>query len=71
MLINKIGDIFLLLAIVLILKVFKTADFDLLRSLTADSARLKIVGSIDLFLIICIFLLIGVVGKSAQFGLHT
>lgn len=63
-LVNKIGDLFLLSSISLILLTFHSVDFFLLASLAPyfPSSILEI---------IAIFALIGVVGKSAQIGLHT
>lgn len=76
--INRIGDIGLLLAISLIIGLFKTLDFTILGvlvPLVSESYPIFSFGAIGLniFFIdaICSFLLLGVVGKSAQFGLHT
>nr|AAC99648.1 NADH dehydrogenase subunit 5 [Sarcophyton glaucum] len=62
MLINRIGDIGLMLAIILIWKEFGVLDYcSIFSALTASSACTWI----------CILLIIGAVGKSAQLGLHT
>nr|YP_010322720.1 NADH dehydrogenase subunit 5 [Arula petunia]UKP87338.1 NADH dehydrogenase subunit 5 [Arula petunia] len=62
MLINRIGDIGLMLAIILIWKEFGVLDYcSLFSALSPSSACTWI----------CILLTIGAVGKSAQLGLHT
>nr|YP_010289347.1 NADH dehydrogenase subunit 5 [Erythropodium caribaeorum]UKP87618.1 NADH dehydrogenase subunit 5 [Erythropodium caribaeorum] len=62
MLINRIGDIGLMLAIILIWKEFGTLDYcSLFSTLHPSSACTWI----------CILLTIGAIGKSAQLGLHT
>nr|YP_010322846.1 NADH dehydrogenase subunit 5 [Cornularia pabloi]UKP87534.1 NADH dehydrogenase subunit 5 [Cornularia pabloi] len=62
MLINRIGDIGLILAIILIWKEFGVLDFcSLFSTLSPSSACVWI----------CVLLTIGAVGKSAQLGLHT
>ncbi len=75
MLVNRIGDFFLLLGMFTIFLVFKTLDYDVVFSLIplALDHNIQIfyffqVNSIDL---ICIFLFLGAMGKSAQLGLHT
>ena len=66
MLINRVGDIGLVLAMLMIFKEFGALDFStiygLLVSPVAEEKNVTI---------ICILLLIGAVGKSAQLGLHT
>lgn len=66
MLINRVGDIGLVLAMLMIFKEFGGLDFSTIYSLLASSVvnREKIT-------IICILLFLGAVGKSAQLGLHT
>nr|YP_010322608.1 NADH dehydrogenase subunit 5 [Acrophytum claviger]UKP87170.1 NADH dehydrogenase subunit 5 [Acrophytum claviger] len=62
MLINRIGDIGLMLAIILIWKEFGVLDYcSLFSALSPSSACTWI----------CILLTVGAVGKSAQLGLHT
>ncbi len=75
MLINRVGDFFLLLGMFTIYFVFKTLDYDVLFSLIplALDTNIEIFSlfqfnAIDL---ICIFLFLGAMGKSAQLGLHT
>lgn len=74
MLINRIGDYFILIAIIIILLNFKSLDFYVVFS-QAHFFSLKnflIVFGYNITVIdaICFFLLIGAVTKSAQIGLH-
>lgn len=71
---NRIGDFFLLVAVCIILKYFKTTDISVILGLAPyfknifyDSVFFKI-SVLDL---ISIFLFLGAIGKSAQIGLHT
>lgn len=74
MLVNRIGDFFLLLGMFTIYINFGSLDYDAVFSSVA-------VGSNNLFLLntykinsidlICMFLFFGAMGKSAQIGLHT
>jgi len=73
-LINRIGDIGLLISICLLVFKFQTLDFNLLSLLVPYI----LVDSIIIFgfefnylNIILFFLFVGVIGKSAQIGLHT
>lgn len=77
MLMNRIGDIGFLIGVALTFALFKTVDFATLSHLSGVVGELSpawiswngySVGYIDA---ICFFFLIGVVGKSAQLGLHT
>lgn len=77
--VNKIGDIALLIAIGLLLFYFGTVDFTKLNflvnyvlenkfeTLIVDFGVLKV----NVLTLIALFLFIGAAGKSAQFGLHT
>jgi proton-translocating NADH-quinone oxidoreductase chain L len=73
MVINRMADIFFMFAIILIWLTFKTVDFVVVFELVPFMLQEKIlflgfwVAKIDL---ICFFLFIGAVGKSAQLGLH-
>ena len=74
MLVNKIGDFFILLAIFGIYFVFNSLDYDVVFSLVPLVVNTKIViGNIEIPALdmICIFLFFGAMGKSAQLGLHT
>lgn len=74
MLVNRVGDFFILLAMFTIYIVFNTLDYDVVFSLVPLIYQNKItiwffeIGVIDL---ICILLFLGAMGKSAQLGLHT
>jgi len=74
MLVNRVGDLFLTLALVLIYKIFGSLNYGTVFALAPylkDS--LLTIGSWDLhaFTVITILLFLGAVGKSAQVGLHT
>ena len=73
MFVNRIGDIALLIAMSLLTYMFKSMDFATLFTLVPlYSGVAFVVGgfSIKLIELICFFLLIAAVGKSAQIGLH-
>lgn len=63
--VNRVGDIFLITALGLIYYTTNTFDF----GLVAD--RMYFVGSSSLIELVCLFLFLAAVGKSAQLGLHT
>ena len=67
MLINRVGDIGLVLAMIKIIEEFGALEFSTINSLLSQF------GSIDRegITIICLLLFLGAVGKSAQLGLHT
>ena len=73
MIVNRISDVIFILAIVLILLSFKTLDYIIVFDLVHFFIDEPIfffgfcLNKIDL---ICFFLMIGCVGKSAQLGLH-
>lgn len=74
MLVNRIGDFSLLLAIFAIYFVFNSLDYDVVFSLVPLVADNKIiVGNLEIPALdmICVLLFIGCMGKSAQLGLHT
>ena len=74
MLVNRIGDFFLLLGIFSIYLLFESIDYDILLSQVVLITTYKIsIGSVKFFFIdfICFCLFFGAMGKSAQFGLHT
>lgn len=63
-LINKVGDLFLTAGISFVLLVFYTSAIDPVNVLIGFAPR-------EIAEIICAFFVIGVMGKSAQIGLHT
>jgi len=65
MLINRVGDIGLVLAMLMIFKEFGTLEFLTIDSLLGLNPRGENIT------IICLLLFLGAVGKSAQLGLHT
>lgn len=69
MLINRVGDIGLVLAMIKIIEEFGALEFSTVYSLLS----LNQFGYIDKegITIICLLLFLGAVGKSAQLGLHT
>jgi NADH-quinone oxidoreductase subunit L len=74
MIMNRIGDIGIVLAISLIYFEFKTLDYNIIFALSHiffnDFFFLNNT-FVHIFTLITIFILIGAIGKSAQFGLHT
>lgn len=63
MLINRVGDLGLVLAMLMIFKEFGTLEFSTIDSLLATDK--------ESITVICLLLFLGAVGKSAQLGLHT
>jgi len=74
MIMNRLGDIGLALGICLIFFEFKTLDYSIIFPISNlffnDYIYLNN-NYIHIFTLITIFILIGAIGKSAQFGLHT
>ena len=73
MLVNRIGDFFLLLALFTIYFTFNSLDYDIVFSLVPLIRDYKIIIgiiSIPLIDLICLLLFLGAMGKSAQLGLH-
>lgn len=65
MLVNRVGDIGLVLAMIMIIREFGTLDFSVINGIIIGP-----VNNINLT-IMCLLLFLGAVGKSAQLGLHT
>ena len=63
MLVNRVGDIGLVLAMFLILREFGSLEFSIINNLLIIESK-----SCN---IICFLLFVGAIGKSAQLGLHT
>ena len=72
--INKIGDIALLIALSLLYYLYGSFSFSVIFALIPYSTTilytLPIFGAVNLLNLIGFFLVIGVIGKSAQIGLH-
>jgi proton-translocating NADH-quinone oxidoreductase chain L len=74
MLVNRIGDFFILLALFLIYSICNSLDYDIVFTMAPYFLNYNFIflgyeiPSIDL---ICLFLFLGAMGKSAQLGLHT
>lgn len=76
MLINRVGDLGLILAMIKILAEFGALDFSTIYSIMSlnewgDVYSNSVGVSKDSLTIICLLLFLGAVGKSAQLGLHT
>jgi NADH-quinone oxidoreductase subunit L len=72
--VNRVGDLSLLIAMFLIFKTFGTLTFSEVFLQAADQSKnsIKIFGGeYNLITTICVFLFIGAMGKSAQILLHT
>ena len=72
--VNRIGDFGLAIAIFLIFFFFGTINFEEAFQATSQYSEKKLVFfgiEVNLITLICIFLFIGAMGKSAQFLLHT
>jgi proton-translocating NADH-quinone oxidoreductase chain L len=74
LILNRIGDFGFIFAFLLIFYYFKTVDFAVVFALTPlfSTAGLVLFGvKLSCLDIICTFLFLGSIGKSAQLGLHT
>lgn len=72
--VNKIGDITLLLAIAAIFSLYQTTDLSIIFLITSylSSTTFSFLGkTLSSLSVITFLLFIGAVGKSAQLGLHT
>ena len=72
--VNRVGDLGLLIAMFLIFKTFGTLNFSEVFTQAAEQSKnsIKIFGGeYNLITTICVFLFIGAMGKSAQIFLHT
>jgi len=73
MLVNRVGDFFILLSMFLLYFLFNTLDYDIIFNMSKVFVNYEIViGAISTPIIdlICILLFLGAMGKSAQIGLH-
>lgn len=74
MILNRIGDFGLVIGILIVFVEYKAVDYDTVFAITPIlTGRVCnfLSFDFDLISIICFFLFIGAVGKSAQLGLHT
>jgi len=74
MILNRIGDFGLVLGILIIFVEFKAVDYATVFAITPifiNKFFNFLSFDFNLISIICFFLFIGAVGKSAQLGLHT
>jgi proton-translocating NADH-quinone oxidoreductase chain L len=74
MILNRIGDLGLVLGMAMIFKIFESINFNIVFSLIHSSHQDSFYFIYDYFdqlTLICFFLFIGSIGKSAQVGLHT
>lgn len=74
MLLNRIGDFCLMIGILIIFTSYKSTDYASVAALTPIIATEKIkflTFKFNTVSLICVFLFLGAMGKSAQLGLHT
>jgi len=74
MLINRIGDFSLLIAIFTIYFIFNSLDYSIVFSLAPLAVNTQIIigcFKINALDLICTLLFLGAMGKSAQLGFHT
>lgn len=73
MIMNRIADVFFVIAIFLLLIFFGTTDFMALSALIATTSNNYYIGwwNVELITIVCFFFIFGAIGKSAQLGFHT
>jgi proton-translocating NADH-quinone oxidoreductase chain L len=74
MLVNRVGDFFLLISVFICSFVFNTLDYNIVFSLAPLFVNYCIlIGTFKIALLdlMCFFIFLGAMGKSAQIGLHT
>lgn len=74
LILNKIGDFGVLIAIVLVFVVFQSVDFSTVFALVPfffNKTVFFLFWEVNVITLICFLFFIGAVGKSAQLGLHT
>jgi NADH:ubiquinone oxidoreductase subunit 5 (subunit L)/multisubunit Na+/H+ antiporter MnhA subunit len=74
MLVNRVGDFGLIIGISLLYYLFKSLNYFVIFPLTSFYIKDSIYFfnfNINFITLICFFIFIGAVGKSAQIGLHT
>jgi len=73
MLVNRIGDLALLVSIALIVSILGTVKYNVVFALSSyffDYSVYFIGFKFNFFVVTCLFLFVGAMGKSAQLGLH-
>ena len=70
MLVNRVGDFFILLSLFLLFKLYNTLDYDIIFNLSQSTKNFNLSNSYIIQDLICIFLFLGAMGKSAQITLH-
>ena len=74
LLVNKVGDIAVLLAIATSFFLYQSIDFSIMFSVTPymlSDSLIFFVHEVNVLTIISFFMFLGAIGKSAQLGLHT
>ena len=74
MILNRIGDFGLVIGILIVFVEYKAVDYATVFATTpifADKVYNFLSFDFDLISVLCFFLFIGAIGKSAQLGLHT
>jgi NADH:ubiquinone oxidoreductase subunit 5 (subunit L)/multisubunit Na+/H+ antiporter MnhA subunit len=74
MILNRVGDLGLILGILLIFSTFKSLDYSTVFSMIPLMCNTSIVFlniKLHVLDLICFFIFVGAIGKSAQLGLHT
>jgi NADH-quinone oxidoreductase subunit L len=74
MILNRVGDFGLVIGILIIFVEYNSVDYATVFALTpvfSTKIYYFLNFDFDLISIVCFFLFIGAVGKSAQLGLHT
>jgi NADH-quinone oxidoreductase subunit L len=74
MIVNRIGDCGLLLGILCIFVTFYSLEYTVVFSLVYKVMDYKLLFldlELNVIMLICLLLFIGIIGKSAQLGLHT
>ena len=72
--VNRVGDLGLVIGIFIIFLIFKTLNFEEIFLLVPEFTKTDLSifgGEFNAITLICVFLFIGAMGKSAQFLLHT
>lgn len=69
--VNKIGDVAVLLAIAVAYGLYHSLDFSVIFSLTPYVVQDCGLLGVESITLVSFFLFVGAIGKSAQLGLHT